>query len=182
MLCQQGNIFYEGKQISWDIYLKYKRPADGWAHHAWHPLRFCPFILLWRRQLCCLHRLSLWVFITPMRAPLAASIKLLVLLKQPHHLWQHQIHETQALQGGSAAPSQSIKPRGSEALSSSRAPSVQPERQQRQRNNAGLMGSSKWAEQAGMQGATQVKAAGAEQQWHHWELVHSLFLNKNLIF
>lgn len=157
---------YEGKQISWDIYLKYKWPADGWAHHAWHPLRFCPFISLWRRQLCCLHSTFLMSFHNSHEGNTCSKHQAAGTSETAT-----QTHGTQALQGSSAAPSQSIKPRGSKALSSSRAPSLQPEKQQRHRDNAGLMGSS---EQAGMQ--------GAEQQWHYWELAHSPFLNKDLIF
>lgn len=79
---------YEGKQISWDIYLKYKWPADGWAHHAWHPLRFCPFISLWRRQLCCLHSTFLMSFHNSHEGNICSKHQAAVLLKQPHKLME----------------------------------------------------------------------------------------------
>lgn len=59
---------------------------------------------------------------------------------QPHHLWQHQVfwcwQQTPALQGSRAAPSQSINSRGSKAPSCWRAPALQPEGQQRQRDDS----------------------------------------------
>lgn len=98
-----------------NIYLKYKWPADGWPHHPWHPLRFCSFIPLWRRQLHCLRSTVLMCFYKSHEGhKLQQTSSCWYFLKclhtaRPHHLWQHQVlwcwHETQALQGSSAAPS-----------------------------------------------------------------------------
>lgn len=50
-----------------NIYLKYKRPADGWPHHPWHPLRFTPSSRFGEDNSVAYTALSLCVFTSPMR-------------------------------------------------------------------------------------------------------------------